>query len=122
MHYAALEGRVADMEHLLIRGANPNAADAQGFTPLHFAAQQGALAAARLLLDGGANVDAANAHGNTPLWVAVFNSNGWQDMIELLVSYGADPTFTNNAGQSPIEFARRVGLQISLFSDLPSDS
>jgi ankyrin repeat protein len=106
---------------LLAGGADPDASDEQGFTPLHMAAQEGSLAAARALLDGGASVDSVNEFGNTPLLVAVFNSRGRGDLIELLRSRGADPLHVNNSNQSPMGLARLIGNfdVAQFFGDLP---
>uniref|UniRef100_UPI003FA75A75 ankyrin repeat domain-containing protein n=1 Tax=Rhodococcus sp. H36-A4 TaxID=3004353 RepID=UPI003FA75A75 len=47
-------------------GADTNAANGRGFTPLHFAAQGGSVESARRLLVHGARVDAADAYGESP--------------------------------------------------------
>ena len=121
LHYAALSNDAAQVVELLAGGADPDASDEQGFTPLHMAAQEGSLAAARALLDGGASVDSVNEFGNTPLLVAVFNSRGRGDLIELLRSRGADPLHVNNSNQSPMGLARLIGNfdVAQFFGDLP---
>lgn len=121
LHYAALENDVAKVSELVAAGADPDAADLQGFRPLHLAAQQGSVDAAQALLEGGAAVDAVNAFGNTPLFVAVFNSGGRGDVIELLRSRGANPLHLNNSQQSPVGLARLIGNfdVLQFFSDLP---
>lgn len=43
---------------LLERGANPNAKDEYGWTPLHHAAKKGSVDIAKLLINKGANVNA----------------------------------------------------------------
>jgi ankyrin repeat protein len=55
---------------LLDAGADVNAADVNGTTPLHGAAHGGQGAIARLLLDRGANVNAEEMGGVTPLLIA----------------------------------------------------
>jgi uncharacterized protein len=121
LHYAALEDDVERVVALLAEGADADAADRQGFTPLHLACQQGAAAAARALLDVGASVDSVNAFGKTPLLVAVFNSRGRGDLIELLRERGADPLIANHAGQTPAGLARLIGNYdvAQYFTDLP---
>jgi ankyrin repeat protein len=108
LHYAAAANDADSVHHLLNHGADPNAQDGQGLTPLHLAAGQGAVEAAQILLTAGARVDLANRHGNTPLWTAVFNSRGTGEVIQLLRRYGADPNRPNNAGQAPVDLARRI--------------
>ncbi len=122
LHYAALENNVAEVTQLLDGAADPNAADRLGFTPLHLAAQTWSLDAARLLLDRGAEVDATNSYGNTPLFIAVFNSKGRGDLIELLRNHGADPLKANKSGQTPVGLARLIGNYdvARFFSDIPN--
>lgn len=109
LHYAALKDDAEKAARLIATGESPDAADRQGFTPLHLAAQQYAVAAARTLVDAGATIDAVNAFGNTPLFVAVFNSNGRGELIDLLRSHGADPHHANVSGQTPVGLARLIG-------------
>lgn len=99
---------VSTLKDLLSRGESPDALDHLGFTPLHLAAQQWLVPAAEALLGAGASVDAENAFGNTPLFVAVFNSKGRGELIELLRSHGADPLHANRSGQTPVGLARLI--------------
>ncbi len=123
LHYAAIKDDVDQARALLARGEDVNLADRMGFTPLHFAAQERAARVATLLLDNGAEVDATNAYGNTPLFVAVFNSRGRGDVIELLRAHGADPLHVNDAGQTPVGLARLIDNYdvAGFFSDLQSE-
>lgn len=91
------------------RGADPEAADVQGFHPLHLAAQQGSLDAARVLLQEDAEVDIADVFGNTSLFVAVHNSRGRGDLVRRLRDSGADPQQANAAGQTPVGTTRLIG-------------
>src|SRR5262245_25630111 len=54
---------------LLARGADANARQADGATPLHWAAHWNDLAVAELLIQRGARVNEANDYGATPLWL-----------------------------------------------------
>ena len=47
-------------------GADVNARDEAGDTPLHYAAYFGELAVIRLLVERGADVSALNSYGRTP--------------------------------------------------------
>ena len=120
LHLAALDNDVTAIERLLAQGDLPDIQDRQGFTPLHFAAQQYSLEAATALLSGGANVDVENSFGNTPLFVAVFNSNGRGELIQLLRTNGADPLHANASGQTPVGLARLIANYdvAQFFSDL----
>lgn len=121
LHYAAMSDDVSTVEALIADGLSPDAGDSQGFTPLHLAAQEHSVAAAGALIARGARVDSVNAFGNTPLFVAVFNSRGRGELIELLRSHGADPLRPNTSGQTPAGLARLIGnYDVSkFFADVP---
>ncbi len=76
LHYAADARRpshgdqAATIVVLLKAGANPDARDKSGVTPLHRAVRRRGLAAVRALLDGGADVNLKNGSGSTPLFLA----------------------------------------------------
>lgn len=108
LHIAAFEGRAADLDRLLLAGADPNAVDKGGRAPLHFTAQEYRVAEARLLCQTGASVDLQDAFGNTPLWRATFDSRGRGEVIAVLLEHGADPDLENNSGVSPRQVAQRI--------------
>lgn len=67
---------------LLARGADANAAQEGGFTPLHAAAQHGDAELARLLLDHGADRSAATEDGRTA--AAIAREQGQTEVAGLL--------------------------------------
>jgi ankyrin repeat protein len=78
----AVQARSSDkVAFLLDHGADPNAADARGFTSLHRAAEMGQPDVVRLLLDHGAAPDPV-ANGETPRSLAV--ARGEQAVLDLL--------------------------------------
>jgi ankyrin repeat protein len=90
-------------QKLLAHGANVNAQDADGDTPLHGAAQNGTVEIINLLLDKGANPNAKNKLGGTPLmWAAVFGND---DAARLLLKRGADPSLKDNDGITALGWA-----------------
>ncbi len=91
---------------LIGKGANVDARDAGGETPLLAATRIGWVEGAETLLRGRARINLANTRGETPLIVAVQTRN--PAMVRLLLGYGADPQQTDNAaGMSARDYARR---------------
>jgi ankyrin repeat protein len=109
LFYAAQDGELEIVAELISSGANVNAQDRTLKTPLHFAAGNYQRDVAELLLRSRAHVNAADSHGNTPLSDAVFGSRGRGELIQLLLSHGADRTLKNLHGVSPQDLARSIG-------------
>jgi hypothetical protein len=59
---------------LLVAGADPNAVDKGGVTPLHRAVRNRCAAAVGALLDGGADARQMNSRGSTPLQLATWTT------------------------------------------------
>jgi len=76
------------MQLLIDSGADVNAKDPIGWTPLHDAAACGNTAAAALLLAHGADVRAADMNGMSILYGAA--RNGHVDMVQMLLDAGAE--------------------------------
>ena len=83
-------GDVGQMEALLAKGAEVNARNAHGWTPLHVAAAGGDPAVVTLLLAHDAHVHAQSHIGATPLNNAT-TRGGRQAVIDLLLAHGAKP-------------------------------
>ena len=83
---------------LLNRGANVNARDYQGRSPLHMAASMEW--AVRMLLGAGADPHAKDERGRTPLHDAAHR--GAAPSVKALLDAGADPVAIDNVGQSPV--------------------
>jgi ankyrin repeat protein len=77
LHYAAdanhwkPDAQAETIDYLASIGADPNAADCSGVTPLHRAVRTRSLSAVRALLSAGANPAQPNGSGSTPLHLAV---------------------------------------------------
>ncbi len=86
-----LESVVEMMDLLIKRGANPNATDVWGQTPLFYVAYEGVEDAACLLLSqGNVDVNVLSDLQETPLSIAV--RCGHLEFVKFLVSHGADVT------------------------------
>jgi ankyrin repeat protein/mono/diheme cytochrome c family protein len=89
LHYAVLYGDLRQVRAVLDKGADVNAADLDGVTPLIWAVADDAKA--RLLVERGADVNAASESGVTPLIAAAGRASG-ADLVGYLVDKGAKPT------------------------------
>lgn len=79
---------------LISKGANPNAQDVSGATPLHWAAQRNRVSIAELLISKGADINAKTKKllfiikGLTPLKIAL--DQGHKEMVDFLKRHGAN--------------------------------
>jgi ankyrin repeat protein len=97
----------AGVRTLLNQRVDPNAADAEGTTPLIWAAHNGDSEIGKLLISAGANVKAVNRYGVSAITEAA--TLGDAAMIEALLKAGADPNSTYAAGETPLMLAARTG-------------
>ena len=68
------EGQAATIARLIHAGADPNAVDNRGVTPLHRAVRTRCASAVSALLAGGADPRRANGNGTTPMALATQNT------------------------------------------------
>jgi len=113
LHAAAKAGDATAVKELLSApGANPDARDARGITPLGTAVGFNRSEVVDALLAGGAAVDGTDGKGNTPLHYAA--GYGRVDLVKALLAAGADPSAVNEAGQTPADAARTNGEKKAL--------
>ena len=95
------------MQFLLAKGANVNARDARGATPLVVACNLNFAEGVDLLVGRGARVDESNMSGETPLITAVHNRN--IALMRILLKAGANPDRADNSGRTARDYAKLAG-------------
>jgi ankyrin repeat protein len=104
------------IQYLLAVGADPNALDKSGVSPLHRAVRTRASEAVRALLAGGAHVGLRNGSGSTPLHLAVQDTgrggagserarSEQATIIAVLLEAGARVSDKDGRGQSVLDKA-----------------
>jgi ankyrin repeat protein len=106
LHYAAMYGSVEALAFLLERGADPNAQNQSGATPLVYAAWS--FERTRLLVEHGAAVNVATNQGITPLLVAAA-AHGNVNTLRYLLDKGADVQAQTKDGEDALMRASLSG-------------
>ena len=100
---------------LLQAGADPNAPDDSGLTPLHWGSENSNPMVVTHLLDAGADLNARDNKGYTALhWAAAQSGNG--RVVKVLLDRGADPLAESNDGRTPLHSALRYRAEPSVVS------
>ncbi|KAK5051609.1 hypothetical protein LTR84_003261 [Exophiala bonariae] len=106
--------KIAEVSQLIAdlvgAGADANARDPSGKTPLHHASMKPSCRyLVKVLLEAGADLAAADNLGNQPLHVAC------PEVMPLLIAAGADPNARRNDGQTPLHLrvAKELGYGYS---------
>ena len=73
----------------------------------------GSVRSARWLISKFANINSVNENGETALHIAIYQNN--RDMIELLLTNGADKHILSNKGKSPLACAQSISQDLSTF-------
>ena len=103
LHIASRDGMFTAVQLLVDLGANVNALNKEGQTPLHYSAaagEKGSSELCEILLKRGAKVNAIDKYGQQPLHLAC--ENGDAETGCLLLSHGADVRAIDHAGDTPL--------------------
>ena len=84
-------------------GANVNAVDEDGDTPLHHASRYGRFEIVKALIQAEADVNAANKHGWIPLHHASYHDH--TEIVLILIQAGANVNVTNEDGNTSLHLA-----------------
>jgi cytohesin len=104
---AASDGDLAGVQAELDKGADVNAKNKDGWTPLNFATDGGHKEVAELLIANGADVNAKDDQGSTPLKFAAYR--GQKEIVELLIAAGAVVNAKDGTGRTPLHSAADEG-------------
>ncbi|EAX88437.1 ankyrin repeat protein, putative [Trichomonas vaginalis G3] len=93
------------LEYFISNGADINAKDKYGCTPLHYTASNNWKETAEILISNGADINAEGKYGCTPLHYTA--SNNSKETAEILISNGADINAKTEIGFTPLHLAAR---------------
>jgi ankyrin repeat protein len=106
---AATHGKLEVCSDLIVCGADVNAKNKHGLTPLHYASSEGHKDVCGLLLDHGADMIAKDREGLTPLHWASLSYYDRKDVCKLLLNHGADVNAKDRDGLTPLDRATIQG-------------
>ena len=123
LHTGALQGGFEAVRLLLERGADPNAANDAGKTPLHLAiAGDGELKTIKLLVQAGTKLNVADKEGITPVRLAAIAGSRRKQAYEWLVTAAGGKEPTPQRGEAPRPGAKSTKeLMAALSSKKPDD-
>ena len=103
LHWASYQDDHERATRLIEAGANVNAANDLGVTPLWAASENGSVVMVRRLLAAGADPNLTLLAGESPLMVAA--RSGSREVVEGLLSHGADVDARGPRGQTALMWA-----------------
>jgi len=109
LHIVTARRDMVWMQFLIAKGANVNARNVKGETPLEIAAELGFVEGVDFLISAGARVDETNNTGSTPLIDAVSRRD--LEVVRSLLKAGANPDRPDNSGRSARDYATLDGKE-----------
>jgi ankyrin repeat protein len=104
---ASSRGYDSEVERLIGKGADINAASDEGATPLVYAVANNSLSTVRKLLEHGADADRLTKSGESALLIAIRNQN--PEITETLIRAGANTGFIDKEGATLVHYAAMSG-------------
>ena len=103
LHNVMSEEQPTTIAYIIEQGANVNLQNDMGIAPLHLACYP---ENAALLLDAGADLNLRTHSGDSPLHILTEDGAERREVIQYLLSRGADKTLQNNHGQTALDLAK----------------
>ncbi len=116
LHIVVARRDLVWIQFLVAKGANVNARDNKGITPLVAACELGFIEGVDELIKSGARVEDANNTGETPLISAVHRRD--LTLVRLLIKAGANPDRPDNSGRSARDYAALEGKNSSVLGEI----
>ena len=104
LYIAVINRQFTAAQALLKHGANVDAGNGMGHTPLHHVSRLGDYKVSRLLLEHGANTNSKTIGDETPLRLLAEGS-GNLEVAQLLLEHGADPSIRSGTGRDSLYMA-----------------
>lgn len=120
LHIVTARRDLAWMQFLLGKGANANARNGRGATPLQIAVGMGFTEGVELLIALKARVDEPDSAGETPLIAAVHRRD--TGIMRQLLKAGANPDRADNSGRSARDYAGLEGKGNPLIVEIESNA
>jgi len=109
LYLAVASNNIAEVDRLLMDGANPNEKGMMGHSPLIMAVRCDYSLIVEYLLKAGANPNQKDNLQWAPLHHAVKTDNANLDMITMLVHFGADANIADSHLRTPLHRAAQFG-------------
>ncbi|MFM2302569.1 MAG: hypothetical protein RLZZ84_2305 [Pseudomonadota bacterium] len=116
LHIVVARRDLVWIQFLVGKGANVNARDNRGVTPLVQAVEIGFVEGVDELIKSGARVDDANNTGETPLISAVHRRD--LSLVRLLIKAGANADRPDNSGRSARDYATLDGKNSPVLGEI----
>lgn len=116
LHIVVARRDLTWIQFLIGKGANVNARDNKGMTPLVQACELGFIEGVDELIKSGARVEDANNTGETPLISAVHRRD--LTLVRLLIKAGANPDRPDNSGRSARDYAALEGKTSTVLGEI----